>query len=580
MAPRTLFAPRDLPPLGPDVAHQLETYRGWVVAREAERLAERRGRPTRPGTLAMAVLLVLEHNQTGASLVRHTIDCLLEQTTSAWRLSVVSVGGPDPGAVDGWEEVRRLGLGRLTIGSTPPGTSTAIAYSSALTATGEPLVMLLAPGDELAPDAVELLADALTEADVAYGDEDILDADGQPVDPRLKPDWSPELLLSLPYLGAPVAVNREVLQSAGGILPVPDGDWWHDLWLRVTERTDRVTHVAEVLCHRAGTGRGATSSGSSAVASALRRRGEPARLEPGPLPGSWAIHHLVSRRLAVDVIVPFRDGPRFLRNCVDSVTATAGDVELRLLLVDNGSVEPETQSLIERLAGRSGIAVLEDRRPFNWAAINNLAARSADGDVLVFLNNDIEAKRRDWLEALSAQVIRPHVGAAGARLLYPTGRLQHCGMALGLGGAAGHLLAGLEGNEPGYLGIAVLARNCSAVTGACMATRRQVFADLGGFDEAQPLDLNDVDYCLRLWAAGLAVVYEPRAELVHYESPTRGTSGTQPDIVRFLDHWEAAVLAGDHFVNRNLSRLDSSCRLKGPDEEGWWRRWRSTLTES
>ena len=196
-------------------------------------------------------------------------------------------------------------------------------------------------------------------------------------------------------------------------------------------------------------------------------------------------------------IIPFRDGARFLRTCVDSVTATAGDVDLELVLVDNGSVEPETRTLVERLAGRTDVVVVRDDRPFNWAALNNGAVDRARGDVLLFLNNDIEARHDGWLEVLAAQALRPEIGAAGARLLYPTGRVQHAGLVIGLGGAAGHVLVGLDGDAPGYLGMAVVARDCSAVTGACLATRRDVFDDLGRFDVSLGLDLNDIDFCLR-----------------------------------------------------------------------------------
>src|SRR6185437_977764 len=148
------------------------------------------------------------------------------------------------------------------------------------------------------------------------------------------------------------------------------------------------------------------------------------------------------------------------------------------------------------------------------------------------------------------------VGAVGARLLYPTGQVQHAGLVVGLGGAAGHVLVGLPSDDPGYLGMAVLARDCTAVTGACLATRRSVFDQLDGFDVSLGVDLNDIDYCLRARQLGLRVVYEPAAELVHYESPSRGTSGSVGDIDRFVRRWEAVIAAGDPFLNRHLTRLD------------------------
>lgn len=274
-----------------------------------------------------------------------------------------------------------------------------------------------------------------------------------------------------------------------------------------------------------------------------------------------------------------RDEPRLLRAFVDSVRATTDGSSLQLVLVDNGSQDPETLSLLDRLDGAPDTVVVRDSRPFNWAAHNNAALGAATGDVLIFMNNDIEARTGGWLEALCAQATRADVGAVGARLSYPGGRLQHAGVVVGLGGAAGHVLAGLGGGEPGYLGMALTTRECSAVTGACLATRRDVFEALGGFDEDLGLDLNDVDYCLRAGRAGYRVLYEAQAELVHHESPSRGTSQSVADISRFLRRWDDLLAAGDPFFNPNLTRTDASCALREADEEERWRTWRSTTLQ-
>ena len=209
-----------------------------------------------------------------------------------------------------------------------------------------------------------------------------------------------------------------------------------------------------------------------------------------------------------------------------------------------------------------------------------MAAAHAADELVLFLNNDIEATRRGWLDAMAAQARRPDVAAVGARLLYPGGRLQHAGVVLGMGGAAGHVLAGLAPGEPGYGRMAVSTREVSAVTGACLLTRRSVFEELGGFDEGLGVDLNDVDYCLRAWSAGYRVLYEPAAELVHHESPTGEPSGSLVDIKRFVDRWESAICRGDPFLNPNLTRVDPVCALRSPGEEEWWQRWRSILDRS
>lgn len=609
-APRILFAPRDLPPLRPDAASDLPRYRAWVDERRRERLgagataSDANDHPDRSLAPAITFLLAADRGDRGA--LRRCVRALRAQSERSWRLSVAVVGGSGRagrGAAGRRPRLRgRAGEpGQVSVRAFPGGTGIPEALGALLQGVVTPAVALLDLSDRLEPDAVALLAGALRHADLAYADEDEVDPDGRLWRPRLKPGWSPDLLLSTPYLGRPLAVRLGTLRAAGGIRPVPGGDWEHDLMLRATEGDVRVAHVAEVLCHRRGDGArgiglgggsavgagggvdpGTGSTGDAAVVDALARRGEACIVEPGPLPRSYRLRRHAGRPTSVSVIVPFRDQPRYLRACVDSLNATApgSEVELELLLVDNGSADPETLSLVERLQGRPGVTVLRDPRPFNWAGLNNAAAAVAKGEVLLFVNDDVQAIRPCWVEALVSQALRPDVGAVGARLLYPSGRVQHAGMVVGLGGAAGHVLVGLAEADPGYLGMAVLARECSAVTGACLATRRTVFDALGGFDEQLGLDLNDVDYCLRARERGWRVLYEPTAELVHHESPSRGTSGSVPDILRFVDRWEPLLLSGDPYLNPNLTRTDGSCALAGPDEKGRWLQWRSTLETS
>ncbi|MGP8058367.1 MAG: glycosyltransferase [Acidimicrobiales bacterium] len=582
-AGRLLFAPRELPPLRPDAAAEDPArYRDWVAAREAERL----GAPT--GLLpAGRIDVLIAVDRADPALLSACLGSVTGQTSHTWRLSIVAVGETGDALDAVLAESQARWPDRVALRLVPAGVDTASAIGLAFEYSGAPTVLVLGQHDELAPDALSLLtraiegASASLRADIAYGDEDEADGTGALSRPVLKPDWSPDLLLSTPYLGRPTVLRRSVVGEAGGVRPSADGDWEHDLLLRVAERATRVAHVAEVLCHRHV--RPAPSwgtSGGGVVAAALARRGEEGEVAAGPLPGTWAVHRRAPGRPRVSVLVPFRDGAGFLRTCVDSVTATAGEVDLQVVLVDNGSTDPETQTLVEHLAARPGVAVVRDPRVFNWAALNNEAAEAATGEVLVFLNNDIEAGRAGWLEVLAAQALRPEVAVAGARLLYPGGRVQHAGVVVGIGGAAGHVLAGLEAEEPGYLGMAVLTRNCSAVTGACMAVRREVFDGIGRFDETLGVDLNDIDFCLRAIQRGFHVVYEPLAELVHYESPSRGTSGSVANITRFIDRWRPLIEGGDPFLNPHLTRVDSSCALRGPDEEGWWQRWRSTLDRS
>jgi GT2 family glycosyltransferase len=441
-------------------------------------------------------------------------------------------------------------------------------------------VALIFPGDVWSRDAVRRLSASLVEDGVAFADEDSLDTDARHVSPRLKPDFSPEFLLHADCVGRPLAMSAGVVSrlpaAAAGVREARD----HDLALRACEVARSVRHIPEVLCHRRIPPCPVPTDapgGSDHVTAALARHGEVATVLPGRATGTVSIRRAPNSDRTASVIIPFRDEPRFLRACIDSIDRTRSTITPEYILVDNGSVQPETMTLLERLADRSDVRVLRDDRAFNWAALNNAAAALATGDVLVFLNNDIEAVAPTWLDALCGQAERPTVGAVGARLLYPDHRLQHCGVVIGLGGAAGHLFVGLDETEPGYLAMAVTTRECSGVTGACLATRRETFESHGRFDESLGVDLNDIDYCLRVQHSGLRVLYEPMAELIHHESPSRGTAGDVRDIVHFIDRWKASILAGDPYLNPHLTRVDSSCALRGPGEEEWWQRWHAGL---
>jgi len=606
---RVLYAPRDLPPLRPDVSRDLDLYRKWQLSRQAERSDPTAAGQRAPGTVPdLSLDVVLELARPDPARLDRCIRSIAGQSIPSWTLFLAVKGPLDPAAAAVVAHAVAAIPACRTV-DIPHGTETAEAVRAAVERGSAEAWMHMGAHDQLARDAIELLLWALQDgndferhdgglggsADVAYGDEDRVDDQGQTYDPVLKPGWSPELLLSLPYLGRPVAWRRAAVDSAGGIRALPGGDWEHDLMLRVAEHSSRVVHVSEVLCHRSTTEPSIWSPvshgtrtpldpttaqgsvpGSRAVTEALARRGELGRVVHGPLTGAWRILRQ-SGAFSASIIIPFRDGPKFLRACVDSITATTGDVNPQIVLVDNGSVEPETHTLLDRLGTRPDVTILHDDRPFNWSALNNVAVGHARGNVLVFMNNDVAATRAGWLEQMASHVQRAHVGAVGARLLYPTGRVQHAGVVLGMGGAAGHVLAGLDGALPGYLGMAVLTRECSAVTGACLVTGREVFDSLHGFDEDFGLDLNDIDFCLRAAQAGRRTIYEPLAELIHHESPTRGTSGNPKEIARFVDRWEQLINAGDDHLNRHLTRIDSSCALGASDQPGWWWNWRLNL---
>jgi GT2 family glycosyltransferase len=569
---RVLYAPRALPPLPPDVSQDPGPYAAWSRIREKERV--RRTRAAR-GTDLCLVMPVAGIDPAAVQRTLHSV----RRQRGAWSLTVVTPEdhlGEVRGLVrtrTGLRDRRRIRV----LGTEGPCSLRALLHMGLAADRGLPRALIF-PGDVWAPDAVALLRGALTPTNLVYADEDRELDDGTWAEPRFKPDFSPEFLLSSAYIGRPLAMGALVADHLPDLVASDERALEHECALAAAQVAEDVIHIPEVLCHRSDRVSVAAPTSVEHIREALGRNEPGATVLAGSTPGQYRIVRPGGADVPVSIMIPFRDQPKLLRTCLDSVAATTrGQTNLEFVLIDNGSTDPETLSLVERLDARSDVSVLADARPFNWAALNNAGARQARGEILLFLNNDIEAHQTGWLPALCAQALRPDVAAAGARLLFPDRRLQHCGLVVGLTGAAGHVLGGLAEVDPGYLRMAVTARECSAVTGACLATRREVFDALEGFDQALGVDLNDVDYCLRAGVRGLRTIYEPAAELIHHESPSRGTAGGVGDIVQFVDRWKGYIADGDRYFNPHLTRADPSCRLAGPDEKDDWNQWYATL---
>jgi len=350
-----------------------------------------------------------------------------------------------------------------------------------LEAGDDDYVLALNAGDRLEPHALaQLAARAAREdrPDALYADEDGLDGETR-IAPRLKPDWSPLFSLS-GYAGAPLAV-RGAVWKAGGFDPA----------------TARVVHVRRVALSRAN---------------------------PSPIASPPPAAPTDARRQA-SIIVPTRDRPDLIGPCVESLSRYPLGADFELIVIDNGSVRADALAQLESLASAPNVRVLRRPGPFNFAAICNSGAREARHPFLLFLNDDVEALAPDWLGRMLQFAAAPDVGAVGAKLFFPDGRLQHGGVVLGLDGFAGHVQRAAGADDPGYLGMLAWPREVAAVTGACLAVEARKFFEIGGFDEDRlPIEYNDIDLCLRLAERGYKSVFEPRARLMHRESASRGAN--------------------------------------------------------
>ncbi len=430
-------------------------------------------------------------------------------------------------------------------------------------------VFLLPEGALLAPHALYWFArhaERHPRLAFVYCDHDWVNPSGSRHDPVFKPDWSPELLRSTNYIGPAAAIRGDVftrvLDETSSRCSSIRGT--HDLWLRVTETLgdDQIGHIpAPLLTLPEHLGPDVLHQSSvSAVAGHLDRLKIPATVEANGHGDCRVRYALPEQHPLVSIIVPTRDRLELLNRCVDGVLGQTTYRNFELLIVDNGSEQAATQAYLERITAHPQVRLLRDARPFNFSALNNVATRAARGDYICLLNNDTEVITPDWLEEMVSRLSQQGVGAVGAKLLYDDGRIQHGGDVIGVGGCANHLHQYLPGDEPGYQHRAILAQDLSAVTGACLLTRRDLYLALGGLNEKDlPVTFNDVDYCLRLRAAGWRVVWTPYARLYHHESATRGRdiSPTQRGradreaayMRRRWKHW----MRHDPYYNPNLS---------------------------
>ena len=521
--------------------------------------------------------------------LERAVGSVLSQSWPSWELCIADDGSDDAELTAYLQSLGRVDR-RIRVTTRTDNGGIAAATNTALGLASGEFVAFLDQDDELTPSALASVAGAIAaapDADLLYSDEDKIDDAGERFDPLFKPEWSPDLLLSFAYVCHLTTVRRSLLEELGGLRSAFDGSQDYDLSLRASERARRIVHVPEVLYHwrslpsSAASGAAAKpyayEAGRRAVEDALHRRGEEAVVTNHPaFPGRYHVRRLPRGRPLVSIIVPFRDEPALLATCAASLRADPGYDNIELVLVDNGSELPETEALISRLADEPGVRLTRSPGPFNWAAINNAAARESSGELLLFSNNDIEARVPGWLGAMVGHAQRDEVGAVGARLVYPDGAIQHAGVVIGLGGIAGHVLRGLPADHPGYNSMAISTRDCSVVTGACMMVRRDVFESVGGFDELLPVAFNDVDFCLKLRELGLLIVYTPLAELVHHESRSRGHTDDVFEEQRIRARWGHALRAGDPYMNVHLSHWRYWCPLSTAQEDYRWQTYLET----
>lgn len=521
------------------------------------------------------VSIILPTYNTPEKLLRRAIESVLRQLYPYWELCIVDDASTKAHVKKVLQEYQQDQRIKVTFRA-KNGHISAASNNALETATGKWLV-LLDHDDELSEHALYLLVNEINnypEAMFIYSDEDKIAENNQRYEPYFKPDWNPDLFLSYNYVTHLAAYLTERVKDLGGFREGFEGSQDYDLALRFTEdlAAKNIRHISQILYHWRSTSGStaatlnaknyAAKAGLKAVTEHLKRLKVKAETTLIPHRGTMlrVRYDLPNPEPLVSIIIPTKDEVELLAICLKSIWTQTSYTNYEIIIVDNNSSKQKTLDYFAELASDNKARVMHYHKPFNYSAINNFAARAANGSVLCFLNNDIEVITKEWLTEMTSQAIRTEIAAVGAKLLYPDDTIQHGGVILGVGGVAGHAHKYMSTNDVGYFCRADLIQNFSAVTAACLVVEKKLYEEVAGFDEKNlTIAFNDVDFCLRLQKAGYRNLWTPYALLYHHESKTRGYEDTPEKRSRFKEEIEymqstwQGKLYNDPAYNLNLS---------------------------
>lgn len=450
------------------------------------------------------------------------------------------------------------------------------ASNSALKiATGE-YVALLDHDDDLAPHALYEIVKTLNKnnkIDFLYSDEDKVELNNRHVEPFFKPDWSPDMFLSTNYLCHLCVIRKKIVDEVGGFRVGYEGSQDYDLFLRVTEKTQNIYHVPNILYSwRKVPGSTAAvysvknycnQASINSLNDAIARRKLNATVENGLVEGTFRIKYKIIGKPFISIIIPTKDKIYYLKSCIKSILTKSTYVNYEIIIIDTGSIEGKTIKYYQTLKKNKKIKFLHWSENFNYSSVNNFAVQKAKGEYVLLLNNDTEIITPSWIESMLEHAQRKNIGAVGVKLLYPNKNIQHAGVIVGSGGVANHASFSLSDNTFQTFPVSNskdIIRNFSAVTAACLLISKEKYLSVEGLDDKFRIAFNDVDFCLKLGKKGYFNIYTPFAKLYHHESisvgkPQNGTRNMKEfhqEVKMMQDKW-VDIIENDPYYNKNLS---------------------------
>lgn len=526
--------------------------------------------------------IVIPLYNTRIKFLHEMVDSIIAQTYSNWELCLADGTGENSPLIPILEEYAKNDLRiKFSILKDNNGISENTNAAIAM-ATGDYIV--LADHDDIVPEnALFECAKAINEEkkngktiDVIYSDEDKVDMRGKKYfEPHFKSGYNIDLLCSMNYICHLFVAKTSLVESLnkrdGAVLRKAfDGAQDHDFILRCCEVAENVYHIPKILyhwrCHLESTAANPESkmyafeAGRKAVEEHYKRVGIPAEVVHGQFYGIYKTNYKWKDEPLISIIIPNKDHIDDLKKCMDSIENKSSYRNFEFIIVENNSTDDETYEFYRNIEKKENVRVLYYKGDFNFSRINNFGVKEAKGDYILLLNNDIEIINPDCLKEMLGYCMREDVGIVGARLYYEDDTIQHAGVVLGFGGIAGHTFIGASRYDDGYFSRIICAQDYSAVTAACMMVKKNVYEEVDGLSEDFKVAFNDIDFCMKVRKADYLVVYNPAAELHHYESKSRGLEDTpekverfNSEVARFIEKWKKELEEGDPYYNPNLT---------------------------